>query len=186
VVFFLVGLVLVSPAVWVTWAVFRDLIPRWKSWDFSAGRSTALLKEEAEADPELRERVGYTYTGNIHSTVKLPSNRQWSGTARTVYFKLKSGNVSEIHWESPQVETDRVYAEAQRLLKELTLGGAANRDLDAWYAKARQGERAYFVAEERFARDAKIQVQVTPQRRAPPKAPLWTVDVNVWWDEPEA
>jgi hypothetical protein len=180
--FFLLGLVMASPALWVAWLVFGKEIPRTQAWDLSASRGAKVLGED-DADPEMRERVGYTYSGNIHSSVRLSPTRYWSGRARSVYFRVGSGEITAIQWRSHSLEAQRAYQEARRVMHELSMEGEGMPKLDRWHAQVAHGGRRYFVHDARVERGAKVEISVTPLDKDAPKEPLWILDVGVWWNE---
>jgi hypothetical protein len=172
--YFIFGLVLASPLlVLVGYVLWQDM-PRTHSWDFSAGRNISQL------DIEPR-RGNYYYTGNIRSTIRLPSNRHWSGRASSVVFFAKSGRLDEIYWSSRRLNTDRAYREAGRILGEL---GFKDHGLEAWYEKARGGEAGRF----NIATSGDIEPGITVYmwRRAVEeegeKSP-WYLYVKVTWEK---
>jgi hypothetical protein len=162
----LIGLVLMSPALWFAYQVFEEDLPRDKSWDFSSSRSVVQLGEE-------KQQEYYYYQGNLRSTVKLPSNKQWSGTAYLVRFKASAGQITEIHWQSKADPASQAYRRAKMILAGLAL---PERDLDAWYDKVSRGEQASFTHVARSDAET-IEVQV----RGSVKEADWVVHVNAWW-----
>lgn len=163
------GLMLTSPALWLAFVLFTPDIPRDKSWDFSASRSTAQLQE-------ARESKAYYYQGNIRSTIKLPAGRQWAGDAYLVVFTARAGEVREIHWQSRSAEAVVVYERTKAILAGLGLPG---QELDAWHAKVSGGGQASFSATVPPADGPGIEVMV----RGSTAEGAWATHVNVRWPE---
>ena len=161
------GLVLMSPALWFAWEMFAPDFPRDKSWDFSTSLSVAQLHEAKDAE-------AYYYQGNLRSTVKLSSNRQWSGNAYLVVFRARAGRITDVHWQTRAADAPQAYQNARRILKELAL---PDRDLDSWYAKVRRGEPASFSVVAGSDTDVSIEVRM----RGSVAEENWVVHVNVSW-----
>jgi hypothetical protein len=165
----LLGMLLASPAAWFAWEVFGPDIPRDKFWDFSTSRGIAQLQEPKDVG-------SHYFQGNIRSTIKLAGGRQWSGHAYLVAIRTKSGQVSDIHWQSLPDAAAPVYEQTGRILKGL---GLPAQELESWYGKVSRGEQASFTAVMRSSTDASIEVQV----RGSVKEKSWVTHVNVWWAE---
>lgn len=181
--FLFLGLVLQSPAIWFVSTFLPAWIPRTRSWDFSLSRDVSQLDPRLRiVDQYDRDRGRYTYVGNIRSSIKLPSNSQWSGSARSVTFDARLDQITGIRWYGKTANTDRAHQEAKRILEEL---GFTNHDLDSWHAKARGGDLTGFY----FDTEADPRITVLTQAERYPDAPertpentFWSVRVEVWWN----
>jgi len=165
----LAGILLASPATWFAWEVFGPEFPSDKNWDFSSSRSIAQLQETKDVG-------SHYFQGNIRSTIKLDGGRHWSGHAYLVVIRTKSGQVSDIHWQSTPDSADPVYERTRSILKDLAL---PDRELETWYGKVRRGEQASFSSASRSDTGASVEVQV----RGSIAEKSWTTHVNVWWAE---
>ncbi|MCI0658633.1 MAG: hypothetical protein L0170_16395, partial [Acidobacteria bacterium] len=121
----------------------------------------------------------YYYQGNIHSTIRLPGGRQWSGKAGLVTFQAESGQVDSIFWDSRALSTEEAYPEARRILGELRLDASG---LDAWHQAMRGTDWKSFHAETPPGADPRVHLYT---RRISPEseAPVWTLHVEVVWAE---
>ncbi len=171
-ILFIAGLAFASPALaLVGYFVWLER-PQTQTWDFSADRSVARLDEE----PVYGR---YYYQGNIHSLIRLPGGRQWSGKAGLVTFQAESGQVDSIYWDSQALSTEEAYPEARRIVGELRLD---DNGLDAWYQAAGGAEWKSFHAETPSESDPRVHLYT---RRISPEseAAVWTLHVEAVWDE---
>ena len=191
-ILFIAGLAFASPALaLVGYFVWLEL-PQTQSWDFSADRSVARLEEE----PVYGR---YYYQGNIHSTIRLPGGRQWSGKAGLVTFQAESGQVDSIFWDSRALSTEEAYPEARRILGELRLcapgapapqaheprahaSGGDDCGLNAWYQATRSSDWQSFHAETPAGADPRVHLytlRISPES----EEAVWTIHVEVVWEE---
>ncbi|HXE74710.1 MAG TPA: hypothetical protein VNN18_03600 [Candidatus Xenobia bacterium] len=153
------GLALVGYFIWLE-------RPQNYEWDFSRDRSVAQL----DIEPTYGR---YYYQGNLHTTIRLPGGRAWSGEAGLVTFQADSGQVDSIYWDSRGLSTNEAYSEARRILGELGLEG---RGLDAWH----KGVEHNFNASTPEGSDPLVTLYM---RRISPEseAAVWTIHVEVVW-----
>lgn len=181
VVLLLLGLASVSPALWFAFFILGEFIPRNESWDFSVNRSVSVLGAKVPRSVGLSDRdAEYSYQGNIRSTIKLPSGRQWSGAASLVVLEALGGQITGIDWQGEHANASQIYEQTKRILRDLKMTG---HDLDSWYAKSRGKERIWFSFESET--DLKIRVDIrglSPElEERDPETRLWMVNVNVQW-----
>ncbi|MGH9510492.1 MAG: hypothetical protein ACRD2M_11185 [Terriglobales bacterium] len=185
-ILFIVGLAMMSPALALVGYLLWEEIPRSYEWDFSSDRSVARLEEE----PVYGR---YYYQGNIHSTIRLPGGRQWSGKAGLVTFQADSGQVDSIFWDSRALSTEETFSETRRILGELRLcapgapasGGddcspATAGKLDSWREAAASARWKSFHAETPAGSDPRVHLYT---RRISPESEdaVWTLHVEVVW-----
>jgi hypothetical protein len=177
----LLGLALLSPLLWLGSYFLGEFLPRTKSWDLSSNHSISELDPKARRSVERDDHdAQYSYQGNIHSTVRLPSGRQWSGKANLVIFEALGGTITAIDWKGQRDSTDRVYQQARQILHDLKL---PNHDLDSWYAKASSGERISLVVQSNTHPRIRVDIRgfSTDEDHPGPETTTWYVNVYVEW-----
>lgn len=176
-----VGVVLMSPVLWIAAWELLELVPRNVAWDFSSHRSVSQLAPKEGSPVEGRDHdAEYYYQGNLRSSIRLPSGRQWSGSASSMYLRARSGQIVGIDWRGSHAGAAQTHREAGRMLGEL---GFAGHGLDRWYAEAGAGGRRAFSVE--AGRDPMIRVEVRRAwgaQDASPEDALWHVNVYVSWE----
>ncbi len=189
-ILFIAGLAFASPALaLVGYFVWLER-PQTYAWDFSADRSVAQMDQE----PTYGR---YYYQGNIHSSIRLPGGRQWTGRAVLVTFDTGSHEggeqIESIYWDGPQGNAEETRAEARRILGELGLaetapvapsGSIVTGNLDVWYDAARSENRRNFNLETPAGSNPRVSLYL--RRRTgldESEAPTWTIHVEVVWQE---
>lgn len=177
------GLVLQSPAIWFVWTFLAAETPWTKSWDFSLNCSVSQLDRKAGRRVDTLDYDEYSYQGNIRSSIKLPSNKQWSGSASLVVLEARLGEVTAIYWSSRRANAAGAYQQTKRILEQL---GFTDHGLDSWYANARQGDPSYFSVETDADADPNIEVTVKSvgdAEEGKPERIIWYVVVEVRWKD---
>jgi hypothetical protein len=173
------GVALEVPALAYLFMVIAEQIPRTKSWDFSSNRSVSLL---GPTEPLRVARVDsdeqYYFQGNIRSSIRLTSDKRWSGSANLVVFEALSGQIRTIDWRGRHASTDRIYVEAKRMLEEL---GLQQEGLESWYAAVRGGELVSFTIETDGDPRIVLNVRIADSEKPDSAAWSWYVMVYVEW-----
>jgi hypothetical protein len=184
IVMMVLGALATSPALWFVFAMLKEEIPRTVAWDFSASRSVAALdpKRRSAREGWRDQDANYVHQGNLRSTLRLPGDRLLRGSASRVYFEEKDGLVTVIQWWGQHEKTDAVYGQAKRILEEMKLTGHS---LDAWYAKARGGDRSWFSFELEGEPTIRFDIRTYsgPGEEPAPAEREWFVNVSVEWKE---
>jgi hypothetical protein len=136
-----------------------------KEFDFSEDRGVSKLSKG------LQET-------HIQSTVKLPANRQWSGTARFVDFTISGDKISSISWEGEPDGLEETYLEAKRILVELRF---SVHELEGWYRRLRGEKKVRPFSIRDKAGNPKIHVAVRSNQKKEWIKALWAVQVEVSW-----
>ena len=172
--FFVLGLLLASPALsYVANLVIEDF-PRTKSWDLSTDRSVSQMDREPVHGL-------YFYQGNIRSTIRVSPSVQWSGKASLVTFEASSGKINSVSWDSRSMRTERSYQETKRILEELGFG---TQEFDSWYQKVRSGERRRFSISTKPDTNPKISAVLNSYSwEEGPEKMTWRLHVYVGWEE---
>jgi len=177
---FVLGGTMMAPAIAFSVSLIpqliQEIVPQKKSWDFSADRSVSRLREKKK--PVAGEYYVYY---KIRSTVKLPGNRQWSGTAQLVVLTISGNEISSISWEGRSSGLEEVYLEAKRILGEL---GFRVYVLERGYERVRGGEEDRLFSIRDQASSPEIEVEVRAEDEKGPKT-SWNVRVNVEWKQAE-
>jgi hypothetical protein len=183
------GVAAATPALALVGYLFWEEIPRSYEWDFSSDRSVARLEEE----PVYGR---YYYQGNLHTTIRLPGGRQWSGKANLVTFDTGSHEggeqIESIYWDGPRLSAEEARAEARRILGELGLaetapvapsGSIVTGNLDVWYEATRSQDWRNFNLETPAGSNPRVNLYLRRRVTDENEEPDWTLHIEVVWEE---